>query len=124
VTDADLYSSRLFTEMTKRMAEMQLEINALQQQLSAVQAERESVSSQLWDCMNERDGLKARLADTAIGRSIETFTAAEHIAALVAMGWRERHGATVTLSSETFPGERLTAHDRHILIRPPEMRDA
>lgn len=34
------------------------------ERLAAVQAERENVSSQLWDCMNECEGWKAR-ADRA-----------------------------------------------------------
>lgn len=88
-----------------------LVIEQLHQRVAVVQAERESVSSQLWDCMNERDALKERLAAIEIGRSIETFTAAEHVAALVAMG------AQRIIASQAF-------YNEEVLWLPPEMRDA
>jgi len=56
----------------------------------------------------ERDALRKLLADTQIGRSIETFTAAEHIAALVAMG------AERGLASQMY-------YDADVLYLPPEM---
>jgi hypothetical protein len=38
------------------------EIDAFKSELDEARKERESVSSQLWDCMGERDGLRNRLA--------------------------------------------------------------
>ena len=35
------------------------ELDALRKRAEAAEAERESVSSQLWDCMNEREALRA-----------------------------------------------------------------
>jgi hypothetical protein len=56
----------------------------------------------------ERDTLRERLAELELGRSIEKFTAAEHIAALVAMG------AERGLASQMY-------YDADVLYLPPEM---
>lgn len=44
----------------KAVKDMADEIVRVREQLAAVERERENVSSQLWDCTNERDGYKHR----------------------------------------------------------------
>lgn len=72
--------------------------------------------------------LRERLAATEIGRSIETFTAAEHIKALEAMG-AKLEDRVILMEYRTSPPKPFhhvlyaPKEGERILILPPEMRD-